>query len=606
MCTGILRFPTSNGMDKEKDYSNLHRGLVLKYYWEVMRQYKLSFFTVILFSIIRAGLDVYIPFQFLKLWNVLSQNDFSFVYEAQKIVIVIFVLGLCAWAIKRTIEFSNFYFQANVMAGLRKQAFSYMMGNSRSFFANNFSGSLTQKINKYARAFERLMDKLVNSGIPLVFRSIGTVIAIYTLVPKYAYILFVFCFIFLITALIYTKLKLKYDIIAAYADTKTHGALADSIGNHSSIQFFTGHEYEDKKVGEVIDKQKKATIFNWYLWGGLGFIEGLYSVLIEFIIFWTAIKDWKLGLITLPIIVLIQTYLGRLIENLWDFAGIVRAFYDGFADAEEMATILDTPYEIEDKSTKVLQSVKGQITFDNVTYVYNKNNTKVFDDFSLLIPAGQKIAIVGSSGAGKSTFVSLLMRMFNLTSGKILIDGIDISFISQKNLREQIAFVPQDTTLFHRSLMENIRYGRRDANDEEVKRAAFLAHCDDFIDRLPEGYNTYVGERGIKLSGGERQRVAIARAILKDAPILVLDEATSSLDSESEALIQDALHNLIKNKTTIVIAHRLSTIREMDRIIVIENGKIIEDDTHNELIGKKDGLYKKLWDLQAGGFEEII
>jgi ATP-binding cassette subfamily B protein len=200
----------------------------------------------------------------------------------------------------------------------------------------------------------------------------------------------------------------------------------------------------------------------------------------------------------------------------------------------------------------------------------------------------------------------LLLRLFNLTSGKITIDGIDISKISQKNLREKISFVPQDPILFHRTLMENIRYGRRGATNEEVLIAAHLAHCDEFIDALPHGYETYVGERGVKLSGGERQRVAIARAILKDAPILVLDEATSSLDSHSESLIQDALHKLIKGKTTIVIAHRLSTIREMDRIIVIEKGKIIEDGVHDELLKKKSGLYKKLWDLQAGGFKNRI
>jgi ATP-binding cassette subfamily B protein len=198
------------------------------------------------------------------------------------------------------------------------------------------------------------------------------------------------------------------------------------------------------------------------------------------------------------------------------------------------------------------------------------------------------------------------MRLFNLTDGRITIDGIDISKISQQNLREQISFVPQDPVLFHRTLMGNIRYGKRDATDEEVLVAAHLAHCDDFIEQLPLKYETYVGERGVKLSGGERQRVAIARAILKNAPILILDEATSSLDSHSEFLIQDALIKLIKGKTTIVIAHRLSTIRQMDRIIVLEKGKIIEDGTHQELLDKKSGLYKKLWDLQAGGFKNII
>jgi len=589
----------------EKDYSNLHRGLVLKYFWQVIKRFRISFFLTIFFTIFVSLLYVYIPLQYLRLWNVLKANNFSLVHSAQSIIILVLVLNLTSWVFRRISSFSNVYFQARVMAGLREQAFSYMMGHSHSFFSNNFGGSLTQKINKYARAFEKLADRMITDGLPLVVRVVGTIVAIYTLLPKYALILGIFCIVFLITALVFTRYKLKYDIIAAQSDTKTTGVLADSISNHSSIQLFTGHEYEKDRVGGVIKEQERATMFNWFLWETLGSIEAFYSVAIEFIIFWFAIGDWKIGLIGLPVIVLLQSYLIRLVDNLFNFAGIVRAFYDAFADAQEMALVLNTPYGVEDKETKVLQNIKGKVIFDNVTYVYEKNETKVFDDFSLTIPAGQKIALVGTSGAGKSTFVNLLMRLFNLTSGKILIDGIDITFISQKNLREQIAFVPQDPVLFHRTLIDNIRYGKRSATDEDVKKAAHLAHCDDFIDRLPLGYNTYVGERGIKLSGGERQRVAIARAILKDAPILILDEATSALDSESEMLIQDALHNLIKNKTTIVIAHRLSTVRAMDRIIVIEDGKIVEDDSHGELINKDEGIYKKLWNLQAGGFTKI-
>lgn len=590
-------------MDKEKDYNNLHRMLVLKYFWKVIRNFKFPFFYIIFGSVIFSGLSIYIPLQFLKLWDVLSTNNFVLVGQAQKIVIIIFALGLFVWLIRRSVEFTNSYFQANVMAGLREQAFSYMIGHSHSFFANNFGGSLTQKIGKYARAFEKLMDRLVNDGLPLIIRAVGTILAIYTLSPKYAYILTIFCIIFIITAIIYTRFKLKYDVIAALSDTKTTGALADSISNHSSIQLFAGHEYEKERVGGVIQEQKKATVFNWYLWAGLGMIQGFYSVVVEFIIFWIVVLDWRVGLITLPVIVLIQGYLGRLVENLWSFAGIVRTFYDGFADAQEMALVLDTPYEIEDIAPNKISNVKGEVVFDNITYIYENNNQKVFDNFSLTIKAGEKIALVGSSGAGKSTFVRLLMRLFNLKQGRILIDGVDISNISQKNLREEIGFVPQDPVLFHRTLMENIRYGRRSATDEEVKKAASLAHCDEFIAHLPKGYETYVGERGIKLSGGERQRVAIARAILKNAPILVLDEATSSLDSESEMLIQDALHNLIEGKTVIVIAHRLSTIKGMNRIIVIENGKIIEDGTHDELVEIEGGIYKKLWSIQAGGFE---
>ena len=591
---------------EEKDYSDLHQGLVLKYFWQIIKRYKVSFFTVIFCTIIFSSLEVYVPLQYLKLWNVLSINNFSLINTARFIIVIILILKFSGWIIRRISGFCLAYFEANVMAGLREQAFSYMIEHSNTFFANNFSGSLTQKINKFARSFEMLTDRLMADGLPLLVRVVGTVVAIYTLFPKYSLILGIFCLIFLITTYVYMKFKLKYDVLSSLADTKTVGVLSDSISNYASIQLFTGHTFERKNTNETIQNQKKATLFNWNLWEGLTTIQSLYAVIIEFIIFWFAVGDWRIGLMTLPIMVLLQNYLVRLTDTLWSFASIIRVYYDSFANAQEMALIMNTPYEIIDHPTQIMQRSKGEIVFDNVTYIYKNNNVKVLDNFSLTIPVGQKIAVVGSSGAGKTTFVRLLMRLFNIPSGKIVIDGVDITNISQENLREQIAFVPQDPVLFHRTLMENIRYGRRDASDEEVMNAAHFAHCDDFIDVLPDKYETYVGERGVKLSGGERQRVAIARAILKDAPILILDEATSSLDSHSEALIQDALQKLIKGKTTIVIAHRLSTIRQMDRIIVLEKGKILEDGTHEELANKKDGLYKKLWDLQAGGFKNRI
>ena len=408
----------------------------------------------------------------------------------------------------------------------------------------------------------------------------------------------------MITAFIYIRFKLKYDVIASAADSKTTGAMADAIGNHASIQLFTGHYFEKEIFGNTVEDQRKKTTLNWYLWEGLNMLESFYATVIEFVLFWIVLGDWKLGLVTLPAIVLLQSYLIRLIENLWNFGGIVRAYYESFADADEMVSILNTPFEVIDNVGEKLNTTKGEVVFNNVNYIYENNNTKVLDNFSVTIPAGEKIALIGSSGAGKTTLVRLLLRLFDISSGKITIDGVDVSKISQQNLREKISFVPQDPVLFHRTLMENIRYGRRDATDQEVLTASHLAHCDEFIDALPLRYGTYVGERGVKLSGGERQRVAIARAILKNAPILILDEATSSLDSHSEALIQDAFKNLMKDKTTIVIAHRLSTIREMDRIIVLDKGKIIEDGTHDELTNTDSGLYKKLWDLQAGGFTE--
>ena len=590
----------------EKNYSNLNRGQVLKYYWQVAKNHKTSFFVLIFATILSSVIDVVIPYQYLKLWNILSINKFEVVSLAKGIIFLILILNFLRWAARRLSGFCLSYFIANTMAGLKEQSFNYLLSHSHTFFANNFGGSLTQRVNKYARSFDKVADKMVNDGIPLVIRSVGTVIAVFTLFPKYSYILGVFCIVFLLTAFFYIRFKLKYDVIASEADSKTTGALADAVSNHASIQLFTGHKYEQKRFNDVIKDQKSKTVFNWYLWEGLGAIQSFYSFLIEFIIFWLVIGDWKVGIVTLPMIVLLQNYLSRLVENLWSFGGIVRAYYESFADATEMVTILSTPYEVKDKAKNKLKNPTGQIEFDNVTYIYENNNSKVLDNFSIKIPAGQKVALIGFSGSGKTTLVRLLLRLFNISLGKIKIDNVDISTISQENLRENISFVPQDPVLFHRTLMENIRYGRRNASDAEVLVASHLAHCDEFIDKLPHGYETYVGERGVKLSGGERQRVAIARAILKNAPILILDEATSALDSHSEALIQDAFHNLIKNKTTIVIAHRLSTIREMDRIVVLDKGEIIEDGKHEDLIQTKNGLYKKLWDLQAGGFKNQI
>ena len=263
--------------------------------------------------------------------------------------------------------------------------------------------------------------------------------------------------------------------------------------------------------------------------------------------------------------------------------------------------IRDRPYDVQDlKTAKNLKVGQAGIKFDEVTFYYNQTRLTL-DHFDLTIKPKEKIALVGSSGAGKSTIVKLLMRFYDVTSGHILIDGQDIARVKQDSLRSQIAFVPQDPILFHRTLMENLRYGRRDASDEEVIEAAKKAKCHDFIQGLADGYDTFVGERGIKLSGGERQRVAIARAILKNAPILVLDEATSSLDSESEYLIQEALRELMKGKTVMVIAHRLSTIMQMDRIVVVEDGRVVDQGTHQELMSRA-GMYQKLWKIQAGGF----
>ncbi|MDP2598200.1 MAG: ATP-binding cassette domain-containing protein, partial [Candidatus Liptonbacteria bacterium] len=318
--------------------------------------------------------------------------------------------------------------------------------------------------------------------------------------------------------------------------------------------------------------------------------------------FYAAINYWQQSVVTLGTFVLIQLYIIGLGSRLWNFSQIIRDFYGSYADAVEMVEIMKLPHEIKDVlGAKVLKVSAGEVVFKDMSFSFNSTR-EVLKKINLSIRTGEKVALVGPSGAGKTTVVRLLMRFYDVTKGAIMVDGQNIREVTLKSLRDAISLVPQDPLLFHRTIMENIRYGKPSATDADVMRAATLAHCDEFIQDLPKKYETYVGERGIKLSGGERQRVAIARAILKNSPILVLDEATSSLDSHSESLIQDALDTLMEKKTVIVIAHRLSTIKKMDRILVMEDGAIIEEGTHRDLARLKRGLYAKLWKLQAGGF----
>jgi len=259
-----------------RDYSNLHRGLVLRYFWQAAKPYKLQFFTVVICTIVASIIDIYIPLQYLKLWNVLTVNDFNVIASAKAIIIFILLLNFFRWGIRRLFGFSLAYFEAQGMAGLRKQAFSYMVGHSHVFFANNFSGGLTQKINKYTKAFEKLTDRMLTDGLPLVVRGLGMVIAFYVLMPKYALLLGVFGIIVIFSTFIYVRYKLKYDIIASEADSKTTSVISDSIGNHSSIQLFTGDEHEKKLLGKVVDDQKNKVVFNWYLWEGLGTIQSFF------------------------------------------------------------------------------------------------------------------------------------------------------------------------------------------------------------------------------------------------------------------------------------------------------------------------------------------
>jgi len=317
-----------------------------------------------------------------------------------------------------------------------------------------------------------------------------------------------------------------------------------------------------------------------------------------------AVLGAQYGIASVGTVYLIFIYALNINRQLWELNNITRTYNRVIGDAHEMTEILMKDYRLIDHSLDELQASKGEVIFDSVTFTHDDGEgDQVFNDFNLRIPAGQRVGLVGHSGSGKTTLTRILLRFSDIDSGVISIDNQDISHVTQKSLHESIAYVAQEPMLFHRSLYENISYGKPDATKEQIIDAAKKAHAYEFIKNLPKGFETLVGERGVKLSGGQRQRIAIARAILKDAPILVLDEATSALDSESEKLIQASLDVLMKGRTSIVIAHRLSTIAKLDRIVVLQDGEVVEDGTHAELL-KQNGTYATLWKHQSGGFIE--
>ncbi len=588
----------------EQKFSKVGISDVLKYLWQATIPQKWGFFFTVFGFAVSSIISVIVPLIYKKFFDLLALNTSKDLLTPQlmEIIFVVFALHSVVWILFRTAMTTLNQVEARTMARIRQMSFDYMIRHSYSFFSNNFTGSLVQRVGRFSRSFERLYDMLVFNVIPLAINIIGVIIVVYFQEPVIAYIILGWILIIFAFNFFFQRWKLKYDLLATKADTATSAALSDAISNQNTIMSFAGFEKESANFKKVTLDQSEKQSRSWDLSVIKDAVQQGLMVVVEFAIFYYAIKFWERNLISIGTFVLIQAYIIGLANRLWDFGRIIRNIYESFADSKEMVEILETPYEIKDiPNARKLETKVGHISFKNVSFAFNETRN-VIENINIEIKGGEKVALIGPSGAGKSTFVRLLLRMYDVASGQIEIDGQNIKEVTQESLRREISLVPQDPILFHRTLMENIRYGREEASDEEVIEASRLAHCDEFIDVLPEKYNTFVGERGIKLSGGERQRVAIARAILKNAPILILDEATSSLDSHSEHLIQDALDKLMQDKTVIVIAHRLSTIRKMDRVIAIDNGQVIEEGSHEELLAREHSLYKNLWNLQAGGF----
>ena len=570
---------------------------IFYYFWLTIRQNKVR--TIILFitipiHVVCAG--IIMPIYASQIIGQLGTGDTDFNHYVPSIIAFISFLLIREVAIRIT-DWLDWSLDARGGYFLSQLCFDKLINQSMTFHSNKFSGSLTSQAGKLSNAYIRFKSSFNWSIYPLFLSIIFTIITIWTVSPLYALIVLGFVIIFItIASITYSKTR-SVEIALPQSEIKQTGQLADSITNILNVKSYAHENHERDRYAKASKGVYTATmnVAKTSFWrnGLLNFITGIMLVVFLFIII---TGSNTLGF-AIGDVVLLYTLTTNIINHIWDTSNILRDINRTLGDAAEMVKILDTPTEIEDHTDRPLVVSSAEIDFHNITFQHSDSKTPLFENFSLKINAGERIGLVGISGSGKTTLTKLLLRFSDVQKGEILIDGQDISSVTQHSLRESIAYVPQETLLFHRSIAENIAYGKPNASRDEIERVAHLASADDFIEKMPEGYETLAGERGNKLSGGQRQRVAIARAFLKDAPILILDEATSALDSESEAAIQKATERLMKGRTSIVVAHRLSTIANLDRIVVLKDGKIIEQGTHDQLIAE-NGSYKHLVDLQ--------
>jgi ATP-binding cassette subfamily B protein len=576
----------------------------LRIFWLHVRRYRGQFFVILFGVFLSAVIELCFPFIYKYIFDNLALHDVNLIPNLRNAIVAFAALSTGNWLVWRSLTYVNNRFQPRVMADLLDTCYKYVHDHSYRFFTDNFVGSLVAKIRRYPRSFEAIADQICfDLGRTLVLRVSLVIVVLFLYSWQIGLMVFVWAILFVGFNYLFSLYKLKYDIQRSAMDTEITGQLADTITNNINLKLFATAKQEFRVFAAITNRWKKIQQWTWDLGSIADAAQGAFMIVLEVSILWVGIHYWQTGRFTVGDLALLQGYMWQIFDNLYQVGRNIRNLYEAIADANEMTEILVKKHEVVNvPGAPGIAVTRGDIEFKNATFNY-KNNKEIFSNFNLNIPAGQKVALVGSSGGGKSTVVKLLLRFYDLKSGQILVDGQDIAGVTQESLRQQIALVPQDPILFHRPILENIRYARPTATDEEVYEVAKMAHCHEFVTGFADGYATMVGERGVKLSGGERQRVAIARALLKQAPVLILDEATSSLDSESEYFIQDALKNLMRGKTTIVIAHRLSTIMQMDRIIVLDDGKIIEEGKHEELVKVKTGMYQKLWQIQAGGFE---
>jgi len=487
-------------------------------------------------------------------------------------------------------------------ATIRKSLFRYIQFHSHRYFVSHFAGSLANRISEVSVSCMHALWTIAFTFYPLIIQSVVALIILFNTNPQLAGVLTLWLAGYTSISIYLARRCQVYSKDFAAARSKVTGKVVDSVTNMMNTKMFARGEYEEDYLTDFLDHEVDHAMRTYWYMEKMRWFQFVSAMILMVSMVGYALKIWAEGGLTVGEFSMVAGIAIMLIEAARGLSRSFLEFFEYIGNISDGVSIFIQPHDIIDKpDAPDIQVDHGEVEFNDVSFTYPEG-LQIFNHLSVRIEPGQKVGLVGFSGSGKSTFVNLMLRLFDTDCGKIIIDSQNIAKVTQDSLRESISLIPQDPMLFHRSLMENIRYGRLEASEEDVIEAAKKANAHEFILQTENGYESLVGERGVKLSGGQRQRIAIARAILKDAHILILDEATSSLDSVTERKIQQGLDHLMENKTVIIVAHRLSTISHMDRILVFDQGVIVEDGAHQELLDRDNGYYARLWKMQAGGF----